>query len=67
MWPSFKTHRAVMGKILRDPGADVIVGLLSFAVSIVANGLALIAVHETIPGFSANWAFVAFGVGGLLD
>ena len=55
-----------MGRLLRDPGAEVLVGLLSFAVAVFAIGLALTAIHETKPGFSLNWTYAAFGLGALL-
>ena len=44
-----------MRNIWRDPGAEVLVGLLSFAVSFIAIGLALIAVKLACYGY---WAFV---------
>jgi len=44
-----------MRNIWRDPGAEVLVGLLSFAVSFIAIGLALIAVKLVCYGY---WAFV---------
>ena len=48
-----------MRSILRDPGAEVIVGMASFAVSFVGIGLALAALKNT--GLSN----VAFGIAGL--
>jgi hypothetical protein len=49
-----------MRNILRDPGAEVLVGLASFAVSFVGIGLALIALERI------GLSYIAFGVAGLL-
>jgi hypothetical protein len=53
-----------MRSILRDPGAEVIVGLLSFSVSFVGIGLAIAALdgRSLIPCYS----YVAFGLATLL-
>ena len=45
-----------MRNILRDPGAEVVVGMASFAVSFLAIGLALAA----LPNVSLLWAIVFF-------
>ena len=42
-----------MRSILRDPGAEVIVGLLSFSASFLAIGLALIALKLVCYGYGA--------------
>ncbi len=49
-----------MRSILRDPGAEVVVGLLGFSVSFLAIGLALIALKQVYYGY------VAFGIFALL-
>lgn len=46
--------------MLRDPGAEVIVGIASFAMSFVAIGMALFALKEI------RLSYAAFGVGGIL-
>lgn len=42
-----------MRNILRDPGAEVLVGLLGFAVSFIAIGLALIALDQVCYGYGS--------------
>ena len=46
--------------IWRDPGAEVLVGLLGFAVSFIAIGLALITVKQVC------YAYVTFAISGML-
>lgn len=49
-----------MRSILRDPGAEVVVGLASFSVSLLAIGLALAALK------SVCLSYIAFGIAGFL-
>jgi hypothetical protein len=54
-----------MRSILRDPGAEVIVGLLSFFTSFVGIGLALTALADRNPSL-LFYSYVAFGLAILL-
>jgi len=49
-----------MRSVLRDPGAEVVVGIASFAVSLVAIGLALAALKNNC------LSYIAFGIAGFL-
>ena len=46
-------------RILRDPGAEVVVGLLSFAVSFIAVGLSLTAIGDG--ALYASWTAMSIG------